>query len=112
MLIYFWDRERQSMSRGDAETEGDTESEAGSRLWADSTEPDVGLEPTDCKSTNWAEVSRLTDWATQAPLDCFLNESNWGWGRMFSFLSEATGPRRMKHFYLYPNINKQTLKSF
>ena len=32
------------MSRGGAESEGDTESEAGSRLQAVSTEPDVGLE--------------------------------------------------------------------
>ena len=32
------------MSGGGAEREGDTESEAGSRLSAVSTEPDVGLE--------------------------------------------------------------------
>ena len=32
------------MSRGGAEREGDAESEAGSRLRAVSTEPDVGLE--------------------------------------------------------------------
>ena len=31
-FIYFWDRERQSMSGGGAEREGDTESETGSRL--------------------------------------------------------------------------------
>ena len=31
-VIYFWDRERQSMNGGGAEREGDTESEAGSRL--------------------------------------------------------------------------------
>ena len=31
-FIYFWDRERQSMNRGGAEREGDTESETGSRL--------------------------------------------------------------------------------
>ena len=31
-FIYFGDRERQSMNRGGAEREGDTESEAGSRL--------------------------------------------------------------------------------
>ena len=37
-------RERQSMSGGGAEREGDTESEAGSRLRAVSTEPDAGLE--------------------------------------------------------------------
>ena len=36
------------MSRGGAERQGDTESEAGSRLRAISTEPDAGLEP-----TNW-----------------------------------------------------------
>ena len=35
------------MSRGEADREGDTESEAGSRLPAVSTEPDAGLEPTD-----------------------------------------------------------------
>ena len=32
------------MNRGTAEREGDTESEAGSRLRAVTTEPDVGLE--------------------------------------------------------------------
>ena len=37
------------MSGDGAEREGDTESEAGSRLWAVSTEPDVGLEPTNCE---------------------------------------------------------------
>ena len=37
------------MSRGDAERKGDTESEAGSRLQAVCTEPDVGLEPTNCE---------------------------------------------------------------
>ena len=33
------------MSGGGAEREGDTESKAGSRLCAVSTEPDMGLEP-------------------------------------------------------------------
>ena len=37
------------MSRGGAEREGDTESEAGSRLRAVSTEPDAGLEPANCE---------------------------------------------------------------
>ena len=68
MFIYFWDRERQSMSGGGAEREGDTESEAGSGLWAVRTEPDAGLEPTDREIMTWAEAGRLTDWATQAPL--------------------------------------------
>ena len=35
------------MNRGRSEREGDTESEAGSRLRAVSTEPDAGLELTD-----------------------------------------------------------------
>ena len=37
------------MSRRGAEREGDTESEAGSRHRAVSTEPDAGLELTDCE---------------------------------------------------------------
>ena len=44
--------ERQNVSRGRAEREGDTESEAGSRLLAVSTEPNSGLEPTKCKIMN------------------------------------------------------------
>ena len=56
------------MSGGGAEREGDTESEAGSRLWTVSTEPHAGA----CELINheimtWAEVGHLTDWATQAP---------------------------------------------
>ena len=35
------------MNGGGAEREGDTELEAGSRLWATSPEPDAGLELTD-----------------------------------------------------------------
>ena len=55
------------MNRGGAEREGDTESEAGSRLWAASTEPDAGLELTDREIMTRVEVGRLTDQATQAP---------------------------------------------
>ena len=44
MFIYLRERERES--RGGAQREGDTESEAGSRLRAVSTEPDAGLRPT------------------------------------------------------------------
>ena len=40
-------RERQRQSANGAETEGDTESETGSRFLAVSTEPDVGLKLTD-----------------------------------------------------------------
>ena len=42
--MFIFERERQSVSGLGAEREGDTESEAGSRLWAVSTEPEAGLE--------------------------------------------------------------------
>ena len=63
------ERNRERMSGGEAEREGDTESEAGSRLWAVSTEPDTGLELINCEIMTWAEVGCLTDWATQASRD-------------------------------------------
>ena len=43
------------------EREGDTESEAGSRLRAVSTEPNVGLEPTNHEIMTLAKVGRSTD---------------------------------------------------
>ena len=49
MFILDRHRKRQSMSRGRAEREGDTDSEAGSRLWPIGTERDAGLKPTNCK---------------------------------------------------------------
>ena len=55
------------MSREGAERKGDTESEAGSRLWAVSPEPNAGLNLTDREIITWAEIGRLTDWATHAP---------------------------------------------
>ena len=57
------------MSGGGAEREGVTESEAGLRLQVVSTEPDAELELTNCEIMTWAEVGRLTDGATQAPLN-------------------------------------------
>ena len=72
MFIYFWETEKDSMSgRGQRHREGDPEYEAGSRFWAVSTEPDAGLQLTNREIMTWAEVGRLTDWATQAPLDSF-----------------------------------------
>ena len=68
MLIYF-EREREECKLG---REGDTESNAGSRLQDVSTEPDVGLELTNGEIVTWAEVLRATDWAIQAPLVFFL----------------------------------------
>ena len=71
MPVYFL-RERQTdreteNKQGGAEREGYTESEAVSRLWAISTEPDAGLELTDREIMTWAQVGCSTDWATQAP---------------------------------------------
>ena len=72
--VYLWETEREP-ERGkgrEGEREGDTESEAGSRLWAASTEPDEGLELTNREIMTWAEVGRSTDWATQELLHAFL----------------------------------------
>ena len=48
MFIFEGERDRVCVCGGGArvEREGDTESEAGSRLRAGSTEPDAGLKPT------------------------------------------------------------------
>ena len=47
--VYLLLRDRARVGEGQREREGDTESEAGSRLRAVSTEPDAGLEPTNCE---------------------------------------------------------------
>ena len=60
MFIYFWERERWSMRGGGAERGGDTESEAGSRLWAISTEPNVGLQFMNYEVMIWAEIGRAS----------------------------------------------------
>ena len=44
-FLFFPERASERASRGGAEREGDTETEAGPRLRAVSTQPDVGLEP-------------------------------------------------------------------
>ena len=67
MFIYFWEREGQSLSGGEAEREGDTESEASSGLWIHSAEPNTGFERTNHEIMTWATVGRLANWATQAP---------------------------------------------
>ena len=69
-LMFIWERERERVcvSEGGAEREGDTESKADSRLWAD-----VGLELMNHEIMTWTKVRRLTDWATQAPLNSFFN---------------------------------------
>ena len=64
---FLGDRERQSVSGGGTEREGDTESETGSRRRAVSPEPNVGLKSTDCEIMTWVEAWSSTDWATQVP---------------------------------------------
>ena len=57
--IYFL-RQRQSTSGGGTEREGVTESEAGSRLRAGSTEPDAGLDLTNHEIVTCVEVRRAS----------------------------------------------------
>ena len=45
-LMFIFEGERVRACVGEEQREGDTESEAGSRLRAVSTEPDAGLKPT------------------------------------------------------------------
>ena len=59
--MFIFEKERQRTSRGGAEREGDTESEAGSRVRAVNTEPNAGLEPTDCEIMTRAEVRLSID---------------------------------------------------
>ena len=58
---------REHTSRGGTEREGDTETKTGSRLWGVSTEPNAGIELTNCEIITWAEVRRLNNWAIHAP---------------------------------------------
>ena len=60
-FIFERERERQDASGLGAEREGDTDSEAGSRLRAASTEPDAGLELMSCEIVTRAEVGCSTD---------------------------------------------------
>ena len=64
-------RERQRVSRGGAERRGDSESEAGSRLWTVSTEPDTGLKLTSHEIMTWAEVSAYPTEPPSRPRLCF-----------------------------------------
>ena len=61
------EKDRHSVSGGGAKREGDTESEAGSRPRAVSTEPNAGLEPANRDNMTWAKVGHSTNWVTQMP---------------------------------------------
>ena len=94
MFICERETERQSMSQGGAEREGGTESEAGSRLWAVSTEPDAGLQPTNREIVTWAKVRRLTYWATQVPFNFETSDEkilNWSMSDKGLWVTELTG---------------------
>ena len=67
--VYFWEWETEREWGRGRERDIHTEPQAGSRLRAVSTEPDMGLEPMNREIMTWVEVGRLTDWATQAPLE-------------------------------------------
>ena len=67
-------RETYSLWAGEGHRERETQNPKqapGSELV--STEPDTGLELTDREIMTWAEVGRLTDWATQAPQSSVFN---------------------------------------
>ena len=70
--VYFWERERQSMSWGGAERERETESKAGSRLRAVTTELHTGLKLGNNEIMTGAKVGHSTNWATQVPLACLF----------------------------------------
>ena len=84
------------MSGGGVEKEGDTESQAGSRLWAASTQPHVGLKLVDHEIMTWVEVRCLTHWATQAP-------QIWWYLFCLCFLFICTCPQ-----YFFPSLHFQS----
>ena len=68
MFIHLRERETEhEKGREGREREGDTESKTGPRLCAVRTEPNTGLELTNREIVTWAQVRRLTNWATHAP---------------------------------------------
>ena len=62
VYLFLRDREKPSMNGGGSETEGDTESEAGSRLWAVSTEPDAGGARTHGPRDHDPRQRRMLNW--------------------------------------------------
>ena len=90
---------------GEGQREGDTESETGSSLQTVSTEPDAGLELTDREIVTWAEVSRLTDWATQAPRnEGDFREKTLGAGSTPLWILDPNAVYYLWDFVFYPPI--------
>ena len=65
MFLFIFETESEHKWGRGTERERKTESEADSRLWAVSTERDVGLELKNHDIMTWARVGPSTDWATQ-----------------------------------------------
>ena len=119
LSVYLFVTDSQSVSGRGAEREGDTECEAGSRLWAVSTEPDAGLELTNQELMAWAKVRHLTDWAPQVLLDMKwlltywregeLSLSNtdlqyhWHWWQRVTRFSLLTPTPPQKEVFVYDN---------
>ena len=89
--FYFWERKRESASRGVAESQGDKGSKAGSVLRADiliqGSNPWT-QEHTSSEIRTLAEVSCLTYWATLTPLgnvQSFNGKTRWSALETFQF---------------------------
>ena len=86
------------------------ESEGDTRLSAVSIEPSVGVEPTDHEIMTWAEVERLTNWATQVLQQQLvfqgeqLQNNYWFYFEFFIFLSRQND--QLKAWKVYLNILK------
>ena len=74
VCLFLRDRERQSVRGQGAERKGDTESRAGSRLWAVSTAQSL-MQGSNALTVTWAEVRHLTDWDSQAPREMKFSKS-------------------------------------
>ena len=90
--MFIFERTKERTWTGEGQREKETESKAGSRLWAVSTEPDVGLEPMNREVMTWAKVECLTDWATQVPV---LKASLLTWKSTISTLNNVQNSREM-----------------
>ena len=67
VVLFLRERETDRVWAGVGQRERETESEAGSRLWVVSIEPNVGLEPVIHEIMTWAKVRHLTNCSTQVP---------------------------------------------
>ena len=76
MFIFETERESTSAQAGEGQREGDTESETGSRLRAVSTEPDAGLELTDCEIVTWLKSDASPTGPPRRPLATISFQTN------------------------------------